>query len=353
MRCFRRRYGFCNKGRMPFSLIIALIVSLGIHLAVLFGPEIELPVNSDTPPIMVELKPQPLPAPLAAPVAKQKPAVAKKTKKPSRRDNETVVRATPILSVPGPVAEAVESPNPAAGLPFSAEAVAEPVAEPAGEAAMEPVAATVESRLPPRGIIRYRVDSGERNFQIGVARQEWEIADGHYKLSSILETVGVAWLFKSYRLEMESRGQVTADGLRPDQFTIRRNGKDTNEKAFFDWENMTVLVGNRPEQTLDKGAQDFLSFNYQLGFMRHAEDGSVLPLATGKKYTVYRLDVLGDEEIDVPAGKMLTQHLQVPGESIDLWLAYDYLLLPVKIRFVDRNDRVFVQVATQIETSPP
>jgi len=50
---------------------------------------------------------------------------------------------------------------------------------------------------------------------------------------------------------------------------------------------------------------------------------------------------------------MRTQHLQVPGESIDLWLAYDYLLLPVKIRFVDRNDRVFVQVATQIETSPP
>ena len=340
---------------MPFSLIIALIVSLGIHLAVLFGPEIELPVNSDTPPIMVELKPQPIPSPVVAPVAKPKPAIAKKEKKPPHRDKETVVRATPVLRVPESVAEAVESPDPAAGLPSPAETGAEAVAGPSIESAMEPepVAAPVESRLPPRGIIRYRVDSGDRNFQIGVARQEWEIVDGHYRLSSVLETVGVAWLFKSYRLDMESRGQVTADGLRPDAFVIRRNGKDSSEKASFDWGNMTVRVGNRAEQMLDKGAQDFLSFNYQLGFMRHAEAGSALPLATGKKYTVYRLDVLGDEEIDVPAGKMRTQHLQVPGESIDLWLAYDYLLLPVKIRFVDRNDRVFVQVATQIETSPP
>jgi hypothetical protein len=340
---------------MPFSLIIALAVSLGIHLAVLFGPEIEMPVDSDTPPIMVELKRQPIPPPLVAPVAKPKPAVAKKTKKPLRRNDETVVRATPVLSVPEPVAEAVESPNLPAGLPSPAEAVVEPVADPVLESAMEPepVSATVEPRLPPRGMIRYRVDSGDRNFQVGVARQEWEVADGHYRLSSVLETVGVAWLFKAYRLDMESRGQVTADGLRPDSFVIRRNGKDANEKASFDWENMTIRVGNRAEQTLDKGAQDFLSFNYQLGFMRHAEAGSALPLATGKKYSVYRLEVLGDEEIDVPAGKMRTQHLQVPGESIDLWLAYDYLLLPVKIRFVDRNDRVFVQVATQIQTSPP
>jgi len=338
---------------MPFSLIIALAVSLGIHLAVLFGPEIEMPVNSDTPPIMVELKPQPIPSPVLAPAAKPKPAVAIKAKKPPRRNGETVASATPVLSVPEATAETFEPPSPAAGLTSPAGAVVEPVADPAVESVMDPVSAPVESRLPPRGIIRYRVDSGDRNFQIGVARQEWEIVDGHYRLSSVLETVGVAWLFKSYRLDMESRGQVTADGLRPDAFVIRRNGKDSSEKASFDWGNMTVRVGNRAEQMLDKGAQDFLSFNYQLGFMRHAEAGSALPLATGKKYTVYRLDVLGDEEIDVPAGKMRTQHLQVPGESIDLWLAYDYLLLPVKIRFVDRNDRVFVQVATQIETSPP
>ena len=338
---------------MPFSLIIALLVSLGVHLAVLFGPEIELPAASETPPILVELKPQQIPLPVVAPLTKSKPAAEKKAKKPPRRKSETVASATPVLSMPEPEADAPESSSAAAGLSSPAEAVGEPVVEPALETPVAPVPSIVESRLPPRGTIRYRVDSGDRNFQIGIARQEWEIADGHYRLSSALETVGIAWLFKAYRLDMESRGQVTADGLLPDSFVIRRNGKDSSENATFDWENMTIRVGNRAEQALDEGAQDFLSFNYQLGFMRHAEAGSALPLATGKKYSVYRLDVLGDEVIDVPAGNMRTQHLQVPGESIDLWLAYDYLLLPVKIRFVDRNDRVFVQVATQIETSPP
>jgi hypothetical protein len=63
---------------------------------------------------------------------------------------------------------------------------------------------------------------------------------------------------------------------------------------------------------------------------------------------------LGDELIKLPAGEIRTLHLRAPGENTtELWLAYDYLLLPVKIRFVDRNDRVFVQVATQIQTSPP
>jgi len=338
---------------MPVALIIAFAVSIGIHLAVLFGAEIELPTEPKVLPIMAELRPQPKPPPLFAPVMQPKPAPEKKIKKPQRKSDKPVV-ATPVLSVPEPTPVAAASPfvDPPASA-SSREPLPEQLVEPAPDAPTDALPVSVESRLPPHGIIRYRVDSGDRNFQIGVARQEWEIVDGRYKLSSVLETVGVAWLFKAYRLDMESRGLVTADGLRPENFAIRRNGKNANENASFDWENMTIVVGNHTEQALDKGAQDFLSFNYQLGFMRHAEAGSLLPLATGKKYSVYRLDVLGDEEIDVPAGKMRTQHLQVPGESIDLWLAYDYLLLPVKIRFVDRNDRVFIQVATQIQTSPP
>jgi hypothetical protein len=337
---------------MPFPLIVALAVSLAIHLAVLFGPEIELSAQPGTSPILVELKPQPKPPSLVAPVSKLRPTHIKDVKKPPRRTGQTVARSGPVLSMPEPTMDSAAPVSAAPDSPAAVESVAEPMATPVLETPRVPVAATAESRLPPSGIIRYRVDSGDRNFQIGVAQQEWEIVDGRYRLSSVLETVGVVRLFKAYRLDMESRGLVTADGLRPERFTIRRNGKDANENASFDWEDMTIVVGNHAEQALDKGAQDFLSFNYQLGFMRHSEAGSVLPLATGKKYTVYRLDVLGDEEIDVPAGKMRTQHLQVPGESIDLWLAYDYLLLPVKIRFVDRNDRVFVQVATQIQTSP-
>ena len=81
--------------------------------------------------------------------------------------------------------------------------------------------------------------------------------------------------------------------------------------------------------------------------------GSALPIATGKKYGVYRLEVLGDEEIELPAGVLRTLHLRAPGvNTTELWLAYDYLLLPVKIRHVDSKGDSLVQVATHIRLSP-
>jgi len=203
-------------------------------------------------------------------------------------------------------------------------------------------------------MIRYRVDRGDSNFEIGVSSNEWEIADGRYRLTSLVETSGLVWLIKAYRIEMESRGWLTAEGLRPESFVIRRNGQETREKATFDWENMTVRVGDRAEQALSFGAQDLLSFNFQLGYLAHPEAGSTLHIATGRKYGVYRIEVLGDEEIEVPAGVMRTLHLRAPGvNTTELWLAYDYLLLPVKIRHVDSKGDSFVQVATQIQVSPP
>ena len=46
---------------------------------------------------------------------------------------------------------------------------------------------------------------------------------------------------------------------------------------------------------------------------------------------------------------MRTLHLRAPGvNTTELWLAYDYLLLPVKIRHVDNKGGILVQVATEI-----
>jgi hypothetical protein len=153
---------------------------------------------------------------------------------------------------------------------------------------------------------------------------------------------------------MESRGRITADGVKPELFTIRRNGMDAGEKAFFDWESMQIYVGENAPQAMDPGAQDLLSFNYQLGFMPDPELSNTLPITTGKKYGVYRLEKVGDEEIEIPAGVMRTLHLRAPGtNTTELWLAYDYLLLPVKIRHTDAKGDSLVQVALKIQLSPP
>lgn len=330
---------------MPFALLMALAASLGIHVAALFGPEIDLSTEPESVPLLAELKPMPMPkAPSEVMTKPEKPVTAKAPKPP--RKVEKVASASPVLSIP-------EASAPGEAAAAGASASAAPASGAAPPVASAPPVAP-ESRLPPHGMIRYRVDLGDSNFEIGVSRHEWEIVDGRYRLTSIVETSGLVWLIKAYRIEMESRGWLTSEGLRPESFAIRRNGKEAREKASFDWENMTVRVGDHAEQALNPGAQDLLSFNFQLGYLAHPEAGSRLYIATGRKYGVYQIEVLGDEEIEVPAGVMRTLHLRAPGvNTTELWLAYDYLLLPVKIRHVDSKGDSLVQVATQIQVSPP
>jgi len=333
---------------MPVVLILAFVASLGIHAALMFGPEIELSSEVETPPLMAELRPMPLPPPqLDAPAKPAKPS----RPKAARRKIAPVTSASPVLSTTAQ--SPLSTPDNAAPAALASASVAEPapaIIAPPVEPVVEPAGAPAVARLPPRGMIRYRVDRGDSNFEIGFAQHEWSIAEGRYRLTSVAETTGIVWLFKSIRVEMESRGLITAEGLRPEAFAILRDGRPTKETADFDWNAMTVRVADHAEQPLDEGAQDLLSFNYQLGYLPQLAAGSTLHIATGKKYDVYPLEVLGDEVIELPAGDMRTLHLRAPGNNTtELWLAYEYLLLPVKIRYVDAKGDSFVQVATKIQ----
>jgi hypothetical protein len=317
---------------MPFALIIAFAASLGAHALALFGPNVDLSTAPEPPAIVAELQPLPKPSPPPAkPVQKAAPRP-----KHVLPHVDPVATAAPVLSTPEPSSV---STAPVAEVASSGESV---VTE----------AAPKESRLPARGMIRYRVDRGDQGFAVGDSTHDWAVVDGAYRITSVTETSGLAALFKPLRIELESRGHLTDEGLQPDSFMIRRGGSETSEKAQFDWAQMTVKIGNGAAQLLDHGAQDLLSFHYQLGFLPHADVASNLPIATGKKYENYRIEPLGDEEIEVPAGKFRTLHLRAPGDNTtELWLAYDYLLLPVKIRHTDRQGDSFVQVATEIRLS--
>ena len=342
---------------MP-ALLAAFLVSLGLHATALFVPEIDLAPEPEAPALVAELRaavpepprletpePQPpAPAPRAATRKAESAAKAPAAARPAspRRPEVLAVPATP--ESPAAVAE------PSAPAPGSASAAApvSPGVEPEpGPAAPD---AAVSERLPPRGSIRFRVDRGDSGFEIGVARQEWILDAGRYRLTSSVETTGLAWLIRAVNIDMESVGRISADGLHPEVFGVMRSGKKARERALFDWDAMKVRVSDNSDHALDPGAQDLLSFYYQLGFLDIApgQTGS-MPLATGKKYGVYRLENLGDETIEIPLGVLRTRHLRTPGENAtEIWLAYEYRLLPVKIRHVDNKGNAFVQLATDI-----
>ena len=349
---------------MPVALRWAFAFSLLIHAGVLFW--LEPGLDAESPPLILTAELRPMPkvdaTPARAAVHQAEPEAVAPTPRPKR-----VAKRTP----PHQPAAAVRPASPEAVAP----AMTTPLADAAGTAApdnppreasrdvasevpTEPMVPmpTTEAAIrdfPAQGRIVYRVDRGDAGFQIGISRQEWQIADGAYRLHSVSETVGLAWLVRSVKQEAESRGKMTAHGFVPESYAVLRNGRETSEKAIFDWENRGVEVGKRGRVSLEPGAQDFLTFAYQLGFADPSASGTSMPIATGKKYGVYRLENLGDEEIAIPLGKLRTAHFRVAGIDAELWLAYEYSLLPVKIRFIDNKGDTYVQVATTIELGQP
>lgn len=327
---------------MPFTLLFAIAASLGIHALALFGPDVDLSTMPEPPPLVAELQPVPEARPPVEPAPRPEKKARMQKPRAVRPLPASPASATPVLGIPAeiPVPEIAASPEP--------EVQESTAISVAGAGAPTPEA----SRLPARGMIRYRVDRGDQGFEIGHSTHDWEFVDGTYRITAVTETSGLVALFKPLRIELESRGRLTAAGLQPESFLIRRAGKETGETAAFDWEQMQVRIGGGAAQNLSTGAQDLLSFHYQLGFLPHPEARNALQIATGKKYETYRLEAVGDEEIEIPAGTFRTLHLRAPGDNTtELWLAYDYLLLPVKIRHLDRKGDSFVQVATELRLS--
>ena len=65
---------------------------------------------------------------------------------------------------------------------------------------------------------------------------------------------------------------------------------------------------------------------------------------TGRSSTL-----LGEEEIETPAGRFRALHLRaMTDKTTEVWIALDRQRLPVRIRFTDKKGESFEQVATEI-----
>ena len=325
---------------MPLALVIALAASLGIHAAALFGTDVEIFGGADEPvPLRAELQPPPPPS-----AAEQKP----------------VVKPRPKPAKPAPLASAKPSPTAETVAPApetKPSEIAPNLPSTLGPAVDSVVVATKEQEpakplLPAKGRMRFVIYYGTQGFQIGRAEHSWEFTeDGRYRLTGMTETSGLVALFKPLVFENESSGRLVAGGLQPETYRTRKNGKDANENADFDWLTAEVrLSRSGAVQPVSPGSQDILSLNYQLAYLRKPEGGATVGVVTGKKYDRFALDSLGEEEIDIPAGHFRTLHLRAMGDTVtEIWIALDRHRLPVKIRYTDKKGDIFEQVATEIE----
>jgi len=318
-------------------IVLALVASAVIHAAALLGPGWTLPGDGDADAshTIDAVLTKPVPRVEPAPVAKSVPKPHVDKPRPQRMATATS-SAPSISSAPGaPAVVPPVEPPPAAVSPA-----------PTVEQTPAPVPARIA--LPAKGRVRYAITRGEEGFVIGQTTHTWQQDGFTYTLQSVAETTGLVALFKSARVLQSSRGEVTAAGLKPREFRHERvGGLDT---ASFDWARGIVAYAGR-EDGVASGAQDMLSMYYQLVLLAPKAGTLEMPIATGRKLETYRVEVLGEEVLALPAGERRASRLRIKSgnDTIEVWIAPDMRALPLKIRYTDRKGEIFDQVAQDIE----
>lgn len=316
------------KRRIP-SVAFALALSLLVHVALLFGPKLVVlaPIEAPIPQLAARLEPIPVvkPAPKSHPKKQTKPAPRPAAPSPLPAEPSADEPATEEI----PVAEEIQ--------PAAPEVIPE-VAIPEKVKPAHP--------LPGRAQLTFIAYKGT-SFQVGEARHKLEISkDGRYVLQVGMNTTGIASFFKTFELNQQSLGTVSAHGLRPDEFTETKatsKGKQTLT-ARFDWDNKQLAFSAGNTSALPEGAQDLLSFLYQFSQMQLDQATLPMHVSNGRKLENYQVEVGEGEEIQTRLGKLKAlplRKIHAPGEEgLEIWLGLEYRLLPVKVRQIDRNGEI-------------
>ena len=330
---------------MPIAF--ALVASALLHAAALLGPGWVLPGTHEPEPattIEAVLAPPPVAAPV--PVAKTPP-------KPPPRPRPQPA-AQPVVATEAPAAIAVAQAS-AEAPPVALPPVETPPAAVVPAPTLEPPAPQpANTALPGRGRLRYVITRGEGGFVIGQAVHSWDHDGFTYRLKSMTETTGLAAVFKPVQVFQSSQGEITAEGLRPREFRHERAG--SIDTANFDWMRRVVRYASR-EDSIVAGTQDMLSMYYQLVLLAPQSGVVEMPIATGRKLEIFRLEVLGEVSLALPGGERRALHVRTrsSNDTIELWLRTGADAasrgLPLKIRFIDRRGDIFDQIADDLDSA--
>ena len=314
------------------GLIAGLVLSMAVHVAFSFWPaEAETPL--DTVPLqasITELPPPPKPVAAAMVKPRPKPQRATATRKPAEPVEPiepvatTEPEAPPIAPTPEAMATGPEPPT---------ETIA---AEPAGA-----LPETVAKTLPSRVDLVYKAFLGTQGFLIGEAVYRFEHAGNEYHITTIGEAKGLAALFLRGQGKLESRGLITAAGLRPHEFALERGSRDRRETAVFDWEIGMVTLFEQKTEALELSTFDPLTLMWQAYFSPPVDDVQDISIATTRRVGRYTLTREAEETITWPQGEIVTERWRRRSEDgntdTTLWLAPSLRYVPVKMRVTATN----------------
>nr|WP_211162245.1 DUF3108 domain-containing protein [Aromatoleum petrolei] len=351
-------------------MILATGASVLVHALVLSLPGGPAHVDAEPPVLHATLViPEPQPAVDLAPVVVPPPPVVpeKPRPRPKPRPKAPPVEVAPAVPLTAPVAAgdavAIAAPPPVEAPP---EVQAPPIVDAAvgAEPAPELVAAGDLKGFslagwPERGSIRFRVHLGDGGFAVGEAQHEWSHDGKRYRMSVAVRTTGVVGMFRAFHYAQSSEGDVGREGLKPERFSVEQTRK-TPASARFDWNarKVTMTRGTKERVAdLRPGDQDLLSLWHQIGIVGAVSGSTELNVITGREATPSTVEVMGPEKLPLPIGLLETLRVRAEARNgsltIDIWLARNYGMLPVRIRVIDDKGEVLDQQAVELRLSPP
>ncbi len=183
----------------------------------------------------------------------------------------------------------------------------------------------------------------------------------HYRIESVIEAIGLARLIKPETIRVTSEGTVTAQGLRPDVFTMTRKlDSHLDTRVDFDWNaHHITLTDHKGARTLPlkPGTQDRLSVMYQFMFLPVETLKEIkFDMTNGNKLDAYTFVLTPGQSVKVPVGTLKATYVVNPPEPnvsrTEVWLATDRANVACKMAITDPDGSKFAQVATAIEIEP-
>ena len=203
--------------------------------------------------------------------------------------------------------------------------------------------------------IQLEYDVSHNGSDFGTVKESFVQTGDAYHIVSITKGKGLYALLGE-RVLM-SDGYVSADGLKPSQFQLKRG--DNAKKSLtanFDWTNLQLMMlknGVTQTASLVPGALDLASYPYQFMFTPPAGAQVNVTLTTGKKLDNYVYNI-AEENAIVKVGAVSYQTLHLVNAEVDgnkrkeLWLAKSKHYLPVKYLVVEKNGDKIEQTLTKI-----
>ena len=209
-------------------------------------------------------------------------------------------------------------------------------------------AAAHAQQLPARAEVFYQVQrNGSAVAEISAALEH---ADGRYRLVEKWSGRGLySLLGKATRT---SSGALGKFGVRPEEFTDERSGRDT-ARAWLDWKTNTMTMrykGRTKSEPIPPNAQDRISFMLALAVAPPGAKNGDYHLVDGRGVSHHVYDFAGRERVETPAGAFDAVKVVrgTPDERTEFWLAIALGGLPVRMLAIEKGTR-WDQLATRIE----